>query len=106
MTTEVTMRLVSRLAAPAAITTLAAAALAIPAASADAAAPPVPTSTKRCHDWTVAPVRVVGGGPHLLVSAVCAVRGNERLQIRRHNPQGINPANLLLELVVQSGPFP
>ena len=68
--------------------------------------PPVPTSTERCHDWTVAPVRAVGGGPHLLVSAVCAIRRGERLQLRRHDPQGINPANLLLELVVHRSPFP
>src|SRR4051794_9024256 len=68
--------------------------------------PPVPTSTARCHDWTVERVRAVGGGPHLLVGAVCAVRIGERLQLRRHNPQGINPAILLLELVVQRSPFP
>jgi hypothetical protein len=66
----------------------------------------VPTSTARCHDWTVERVRAVGGGPHLLVGAVCAVRPGERLQLRRHNPQGINPAILLLELVVQRSPFP
>ncbi len=68
--------------------------------------PPVPTSTVRCHDWTVEKVRAVGGGPHLLVSAVCAIRGGERLQLRRHDPQGINPAELLLELVVHRSPFP
>jgi hypothetical protein len=68
--------------------------------------PPEPTSTARCHDWTVERVRAVGGGPHLLVGAVCGVRTGERLQLRRHNPQGINPAILVLELVVQRGPFP
>jgi hypothetical protein len=26
--------------------------------------------------------------------------------LRRHNPQGINPADLLLELVVYRSPFP
>jgi hypothetical protein len=67
---------------------------------------PAPTSTVRCHDWTVEKVRAVGGGPHLLVSAVCLARGGERLQLRRHDPQGINPANLLLELVVYRSPFP
>lgn len=66
----------------------------------------LPTFTVRCHDWTVAKVRAAGGGPHLLVSAVCVVRGGERLQLRRHNPQGINPADLLLELVVDRSPFP
>jgi len=68
--------------------------------------PPVPTSTVRCHDWSVEPVRAVGGGPHLLVSALCAVRGGERVQLRRHNPQGFNPTDLLLELVVARSPFP
>ena len=68
--------------------------------------PPVPTSTLRCHDWTVDRVRAVGGGAHLLVGAVCAIRGGERLQLRRHDPQGINPADLLLELVVYRTPFP
>jgi hypothetical protein len=67
---------------------------------------PVPTSTARCHDWIVGKVRVVGGREQLLVSAVCAVRGGERLELRRVEPQGINPANLLLELVVSRGPFP
>jgi hypothetical protein len=68
--------------------------------------PSVPISTARCHDWTVERVRAVGGGPHLLVGAVCAVGPGERLQLRRHNPQGINPAILLLELVVQRSPYP
>jgi len=67
---------------------------------------PVPTSTARCHDWIVGKVRVVGGSEQLLVSAVCAVRGGERLELRRVEPQGINPANLLLELVVSRSPFP
>ena len=34
------------------------------------------------------------------------MRTGERLQLRRHNPQGINPAILLLELIVQRSPFP
>jgi hypothetical protein len=42
----------------------------------------------------------------LLVSAVCRARGGERLQLRRVEPQGINPADLLLELVVYRSPFP
>jgi hypothetical protein len=66
--------------------------------------PPVPTSTVRCHDWTVS--RLPGDRPQLVVSAVCAVRGGERLELRRLDPQGINPADLLLELVVQRSPFP
>jgi hypothetical protein len=68
-------------------------------------APPVPTSTARCRDWTVSKLRDVRG-PQLVVSAVCAVRGGERLELRRHDPQGFNPADLLLELVVQRSPFP
>jgi hypothetical protein len=67
---------------------------------------PVPTSTVRCHDWAVARFRTPGDRRQLVVSAVCAVRGGERLQLRRHAPQGINPADLLLELVVQRSPFP
>jgi hypothetical protein len=65
---------------------------------------PIPTSTARCHDWTVS--RVPADRPQLVVSAVCAVRGGERLELRRVDPQGINPADLLLELVVQRSPFP
>src|SRR3954447_259364 len=68
--------------------------------------PPVPTSTVRCHDWAVETVRAVGGGPHLLVSALCAVRGGERLHLRRHTPRAITPADMLLELVVYRSPFP
>ncbi len=67
---------------------------------------PVPTSTARCHDWVVAKVRVLGGREELVVSAVCSVRGGERLELRRVEPQGINPTNLLLELVVFRSPFP
>jgi hypothetical protein len=66
--------------------------------------PPVPTSTVRCHDWTVS--KRLGDRPQLVVSAVCAVRGGERLELRRLDPQGINPADLLLELVLQRSPFP
>jgi hypothetical protein len=66
--------------------------------------PPVPTSTVRCHDWTMS--RLPVDRPQLVVSAVCAVRGGERLELRRLDPQGINPADLLLELVVQRSPFP
>jgi hypothetical protein len=68
--------------------------------------PPVPTSTVRCRDWTVGRLRMPGGREQLVVSAVCAVRGGERLELRRHDPQGINPADLLLELVVHRSPFP
>ena len=66
--------------------------------------PPVATSTVRCHDWTVS--RLPVDRPQLVVSAVCAVRGGERLELRRLDPQGINPADLLLELVVLPSPFP
>ena len=65
---------------------------------------PVPTSTVRCDDWAVS--KLPGDRPQLVVSAVCAVRGGERLELRRHEPQGINPADLLLELVVYRNPFP
>jgi hypothetical protein len=66
---------------------------------------PEPTSTARCHDWAVATV-IVAGREQVAASAVCALRGGERLQLRRVEPQGINPANLLLELVLFRSPFP
>jgi hypothetical protein len=68
--------------------------------------PPVPTSTVRCDDWSVRKLQRPGEREQLVVSAVCAVRGGERLELRRDEPQGINPADLLLELVVYRGPFP
>jgi hypothetical protein len=64
------------------------------------------TSTARCHDFSVAKLRTPGQRARLVVSAVCAVRGGERLELRRVEPQGINPANLLLELIVFRSPFP
>src|SRR5262245_18884540 len=64
----------------------------------------VPISTARCRDWTVS--KRLADRPQLVVTALCAVRGGERLELRRHDPQGINPADLLLELVVRRSPFP
>ena len=68
--------------------------------------PAEPTSTVRCHDWFVATAWTVDARARLVVSAVCKARGGERLELRRVEPQGINPANLLLELVVYRSPFP
>jgi hypothetical protein len=68
--------------------------------------PSEPTSTTRCRDFSVVRVNIAARGPHLLVSALCLVQPGEHVQLRRHNPQGINPRDLLLELVVSRSPFP
>jgi hypothetical protein len=116
------MRPVTRIAPPAALAaTLALVAATVPAAHASdpvlplpcdklapapVCLPPVPTSTVRCRDWSVGRLHTPGDRDRLVVSAVCTVRGQERLELRRLEPQGINPADLLLELVLHRAPFP
>jgi hypothetical protein len=60
-----------------------------------------------CRDWTARLLRVATGGAVLLVTAVCTVpTSGHKVELRRHEPQGINPADLLLDLVITepSGP--
>jgi hypothetical protein len=61
-------------------------------------------SAARCHDWTAFKLRTQGARDRVVVSAVCSIRAGERIELRRHEPQGINPADLLLDLVVQRVP--
>jgi hypothetical protein len=60
-----------------------------------------------CRDWTARFLRVATGGGVVLVTGTCTVpTSGHTVELRRHEPQGINPADLLLDLVVNepSGP--
>ena len=60
-----------------------------------------------CRDWTARFLRVATGGGLVLVTGICTVpTSGHTVELRRHEPQGINPADLLLDLVVNepSGP--
>jgi hypothetical protein len=60
-----------------------------------------------CRDWTARFLRVAGGGGVVLVTGTCTLpTSGHTVELRRHEPQGINPADLLLDLVVTepSGP--
>jgi hypothetical protein len=60
-----------------------------------------------CRDWTVRLLRVAAGGGRVVVAGICTVpTSRHTVELRRHEPQGINPADLLLDLVVNqpSGP--
>jgi hypothetical protein len=60
-----------------------------------------------CRDWTARFLRVASGGGVVLVTGTCTVpTSGHTVELRRHEPQGINPADLLLDLVVSepSGP--
>ena len=67
---------------------------------------PSVASTARCRGWTVTRIGTPAERARLVVSAVCLAGPGERVALRRHEPQGINPRDLLLELVVYVGPFP
>jgi hypothetical protein len=54
-----------------------------------------------CRDWTARFLRVVTGGGVVLVTGTCTVpTSGHTVELRRHEPQGVNPADLLLDLVV------
>ena len=60
-----------------------------------------------CRDWAARLLRVATGGGVVLVTGTCTVpTSGDTVELRRHEPQGINPADLLLDLVVNqpSGP--
>ncbi len=71
--------------------------------------PPDQHSTWRCHSWYAGLDPQPPGPPVLRVTGTCdfPTAGYE-VSLRRHEPQGINPRDLLLDLVVRppEGPVP
>ena len=60
-----------------------------------------------CRDWSARLLRVAPGGGVVVVKGTCTVpTSGHTVELHRHEPQGINPADLLLDLVVNepSGP--
>jgi hypothetical protein len=54
-----------------------------------------------CRNWAARSLRVASGGGVVLVSGTCTVpTSGHTVELRRHEPQGVNPADLLLDLVV------
>ena len=54
-----------------------------------------------CRDWTARFLRVATGGGLVLVTGICTVPSSgNTVELRRDEPQGIKPADLLLDLVV------
>jgi len=56
-----------------------------------------------CENWT-ARHDFMPPSPKLRVTASCHCPDGYRLELRRHDPQGINPRELLLTLVEMSDP--
>lgn len=55
----------------------------------------------QCRDWKAWHDRMPGSPPTLHVSGTCHVHSSGwRCELRRHEPQGINPRDLLLDLVL------
>jgi hypothetical protein len=62
---------------------------------------PVPGSEIGCRCFRAGSFRHAEGGLGLRVTATCTTRtGGHRVELRRHVPPGINPDDLLLDLVV------
>ena len=60
-----------------------------------------PAGELGCRDLRAGSFRHAQGGLGLRVSASCTVRtGGQRVELRRHEPPGIDPRDLLLDLVV------
>jgi hypothetical protein len=54
-----------------------------------------------CRDWRARLLRLATGDALLVVTGICTVAtSGHTVELRRHSPQGINPADLLLDLVV------
>jgi len=60
-----------------------------------------------CHAWSARVALGREGGRALVVEAICTFpRAGYTVELRRHEPQGINPEDLLLDKVVQGPPGP
>lgn len=53
-----------------------------------------------CRDWRAVHDFQPGTPPTLRVTGTCTLPAGARCELRQHEPQGINPDDLLLELVV------
>jgi hypothetical protein len=57
-----------------------------------------------CRDWAAWHDRQPGGEPTLHVNGTCPLPPGDEAILKRHEPQGINPSNLLLDLeVIRAG---